>query len=99
VQLRGRRRDPCTGKPSNPSLPGITGTIVDFGLSSTLNILSKGFNSQISAAVYYRAPELLLIDYDDSSARSSLLEKGDVWSFAMTLLEVSFSVSEVESEY
>jgi len=74
----------------DPGKPQITGKIIDFGLShiiSSISSLESG-NSQVSDALRWRAPELANVDDDDMATREQLMEKADVWSFALTSLEV-----------
>lgn len=73
-----------------PSRLRVRGKITDFGLSTIMNAESSNANSQFSAARRWRAPELK--DLEDGELeleeQLSLLEKADVWSFALTSLEV-----------
>jgi hypothetical protein len=77
---------------SVPRRPTITGKITDFGLSAILGSTTRGGSSQVSEAVRWRAPELAAFQEDDLAGREKHLEKADVWSFALTVLEVTLSV-------
>jgi hypothetical protein len=46
-------------------------------------------NSQVSDAVRWQAPEMANVAENDIAARAQNMEKADVWSFALTSLEVS----------
>lgn len=72
----------------DPSKVKITGKITDFGLSSVLSSGTIGANSMLSAAFRWQAPELQEIEECEPEKRVPLLEKADVWSFALTSLEV-----------
>jgi hypothetical protein len=76
----------------DPDHPRITGKITDFGLSTILNPnplweLDEG-NSQVSTAWRWRAPEMADVEDKDIVGRDRFMEKADVWSFALTCLEV-----------
>lgn len=81
------------GNGENPQKPKITGKITDFGLSSILGTSLSEKNSQISGAYRWAAPELYLLRHTSKEDREKHLEKADVWSFAMTCLEVSLKSS------
>jgi hypothetical protein len=69
--------------------PLITGKIADFGLSSILGSKFYAANSKANDAIKWRVPELALCGDDDVEGRGKLL---DVWSFALTSLEVRSSL-------
>lgn len=71
-----------------PSKTIVKGKITDFGLSTIMNANPSIANSQFSAAFRWRAPELKDIEDLHPEKRLSLLEKADIWSFAITSLEV-----------
>jgi serine/threonine protein kinase len=70
----------------------ITGKITDFGLSHILDLNPipgiESANSQVTQAIRWRAPEMAHVEEEDISNREKLLEKADIWSFALTALEV-----------
>jgi serine/threonine protein kinase len=68
--------------------PTITGKITDFGLSAILGSTKREGSSLVSEAVRWQAPELAPFREDDFAGREKHLEKADVWSFALTALEV-----------
>lgn len=72
----------------NPDQVQITGKITDFGLSHVLSSGLDSGNSQISQAFRWQAPELANIADEDVTGRERCMEKADVWSFALTSLEV-----------
>lgn len=69
------------------STPNITGKITDFGLSSIIGIQFQLINSKVTEAFKWRAPELAKMEAGETVS----LEKSDVWSFAITSLEVDIS--------
>lgn len=73
----------------NPPELKITGKITDFGLSSILGSKFLIESSQQTSAIRWQAPELAHVAEDVIEGRKMLLQKADVWSFAMTALEVS----------
>jgi hypothetical protein len=78
----------------NPDQARVTGKITDFGLSYTFNpssVIDSG-NSQVSDAFRWRAPELASLENDNVEMYNNYMEKADVWSFALTALEVSSSL-------
>lgn len=77
-------------EPASPSLPdaqSIRGKITDFGLSYILDSELKSSISRVSEALKWRAPEMAAFE-EDIAGREGYLEKADVWSFALTSLEV-----------
>jgi serine/threonine protein kinase len=74
----------------NPTEAKITGKITDFGLSYIMRSELDKSSSQMSAALRWRAPEMSEVKDDDEEGRKNYMEKADVWSFALTALEVSY---------
>jgi hypothetical protein len=70
-------------------MPKITGKITDFGLSSILGSALRMGSSLISNALKWPAPELAAFEDDDFEQCEIYLEKADVWSSALTSLEVN----------
>jgi serine/threonine protein kinase len=73
------------------------GKITDFGLASVLGPTGVEVNSMETAAVRWTAPEMARLMVDSGSKekypqKKNFLEKADVWSFAMTALEVRFLI-------
>jgi hypothetical protein len=85
---------------SIPRRPRITGKITDFGLSAILGTTTRGGSSQVSGAIRWQAPELAPFREDDFAGRAEYMEKADVYSFALTALEVGDpSLSVVNSNW
>jgi serine/threonine protein kinase len=75
----------------DPSKPKVTGKITDFGLSWIIGETSNDEKVRYSEAMRWQAPELSNENLDAEN-REKIMEKADVWSFAMTSLEVSVSL-------
>ena len=76
---------------TNPQEPKITGKITDFGLSHILGSAMETSSSS-SYARRWQAPELAWVEEKDPTEREKYLEKADVWSFALTSLEVLMQI-------
>lgn len=84
VELKSDEMEPGMA----PSRLRVRGKITDFGLSTIMNAESSNASTQFSAARRWRAPELKELEDLEPEEQLSLLEKADVWSFALTSLEV-----------
>jgi len=76
----------------HPGKSKITGKIIDFGLSYRLgpNDEEQGDeDSQVTDAYRWRAPEMTAEVVRNEAIRNSCMEKADVWSFALTSLEIN----------
>jgi serine/threonine protein kinase len=68
----------------------LTGKITDFGLSSIISPLHQSRNVSLTQATRWLAPEIKFAEDDTVPKLSShQLEKADVWSFAITALEIA----------
>jgi serine/threonine protein kinase len=65
--------------------------IIDFGLAQVVGM--RGFTTALSRNARYTAPELMPITEVESQSLIRPTFETDVFSFAMVLLEVCFTVS------
>jgi serine/threonine protein kinase len=77
---------------ARPEKPKVTGKITDFGLSWILGEQFREESSQYTKAIRWRDPELAHKDITSIKIREQYMEKADVWSFALTSLEVCQSL-------